>query len=45
VQKAKVGLNSGKNFGIQGEGFARINLATQRSILLEALTKIEGALS
>jgi cystathionine beta-lyase len=44
VQKAKVGLNSGKNFGIQGEGFARINFATQRSVLLEALTRIEKAL-
>jgi cystathionine beta-lyase len=44
VQKAKVGLNSGKNFGIQGEGFARINFATQRIVLLEALTRIEKAL-
>jgi len=44
VYKAKVGLNAGKNFGSQGEGFARINLATQRSVLLEALTRIEQAL-
>jgi cystathionine beta-lyase len=44
VQKAKVGLNSGKTFGRQGEGFARINLATQRSVLLEALVRIEKAL-
>ena len=44
VHTAKVGLNAGKNFGIQGEGFARINLATQRSVLLEALTRIEKAL-
>ena len=44
VHKAKVGLNAGKNFGTQGEGFARINIATQRSILLEALTRIEKAL-
>ncbi|MBP2628578.1 MAG: Cystathionine beta-lyase [Firmicutes bacterium] len=44
VHTAKVGLNSGGNFGIQGKGFARINLATQRSVLLEALTRIEKAL-
>lgn len=44
VHKAKVGLNPGKNFGIQGEGFARINLATQRSVLLEGLERIEKAL-
>ncbi|EIW17187.1 MULTISPECIES: MalY/PatB family protein [Pelosinus] len=44
VQTAKVGLNAGRNFGTQGEGFARINIATQRSVLLEALTRIENAL-
>ena len=45
VHIAKVGLNPGKNFGSQGEGFARINLATQRSVLLEALERIEKALT
>ena len=44
VHTAKVGLNSGRNFGKQGAGFARINLATQRSVLLEALTRIEKVL-
>ena len=44
IKKAKVGLNSGKSFGKQGEGFARINFATQQSSLLEALTRIEKAL-
>jgi len=44
VHTAKVGLNAGRNFGTQGEGFARINIATQRSVLLEALTRIEKAL-
>lgn len=44
VEEAKVGLNSGKSFGSQGEGFARINFATQRSVLVEALTRIERAL-
>jgi cystathionine beta-lyase len=44
IKQAKVGLNSGKNFGSPGEGFARLNLATQQSVLLEALTRIEKAL-
>jgi len=44
VHTAKVGLNPGRNFGSQGTGFARINFATQRSVLLEALTRIEIAL-
>lgn len=44
MQKAKVGLNSGKTFGFQGEGYVRINLATQRSVLLEALVRIEKAI-
>ena len=44
VHTAKVGLNSGRNFGSQGAGFARINFGTQRSVLLEALTIIEKAL-
>ncbi|MDF2570827.1 MAG: patB [Sporomusa sp.] len=44
VHKARVGLNPGKNFGSQGEGFARLNFATQRSVLLEGLIRIEKAL-
>jgi len=44
VYKARVGLNPGKNFGSQGEGFTRLNFATQRSVLLEGLTRIEKAL-
>lgn len=45
VEKAKVGLNPGQSFGSQGEGFMRINFATQQSVLLEALTRIEKALN
>ncbi|MBP2635355.1 MAG: Cystathionine beta-lyase [Firmicutes bacterium] len=44
INKAKVGLNSGKSFGRQGEGFARINFATQQAVLVGALTRIEKAL-
>jgi cystathionine beta-lyase len=45
IEEAKVGLNSGKSFGNQGEGFARINFATQRSVLLSALIRVEKALT
>lgn len=44
IKQAKVGLNSGRNFGSQGDGFARLNLATQHAVLLEALERIEKAL-
>ncbi|WP_371379771.1 MalY/PatB family protein [Sporomusa aerivorans] len=44
VEEAKVGLNPGKSFGSQGEGFARLNFATQQSVLLEALARIEKAI-
>ena len=44
VNKAKVGLNSGIAFGKTGEGFVRINFGCQRSILAEALNRIENAL-
>ena len=44
VDKAKVGLNAGIKFGRQGNGFARLNFATQRNVLLEGLARIENAL-
>jgi len=45
VQEAGVGLNPGDDFGKSGVGFARINFATQRSVLIEALTRIEAAMA
>ena len=44
VQEAKVGLNSGQDFGRQGAGFARLNFATPRCVLQEALARIARAL-
>ena len=44
VHQAEVGFNPGEGFGKAGEGFARVNFATQRSVLLDALTRIETAL-
>jgi len=44
-EKAKVGLNEGHTFGESGSGFLRMNFACPRSILEEALTRIEGAVN
>jgi cystathionine beta-lyase len=45
VKRAKVGLNAGKTFGKEGEGFQRINFACPRTILEEAMTRIEKAVN
>ena len=44
VNEAKVALNNGSNFGTEGEGFARINIGTNRAQLKEGLERIAGAL-
>lgn len=44
VNEAGVALNNGRNFGAEGDGFARINIGTNRKMLKEALEKIAGAL-
>ena len=43
VQEAKVGLNSGKSFGYGGSGFMRLNIASPRSVIAEALTRMTNA--
>lgn len=45
VNKAKLWLDSGAIFGEVGEGFERINIATGRSILKEALERIRDAVN
>ena len=40
VTKAGVGLNDGMSFGVDGEGFMRMNIASPRSILEKALNQI-----
>lgn len=44
VKKAKLWLDSGAIFGKAGEGFERINIATSRAVLEEALKRLKGAL-
>ncbi len=45
VKKAGLWLDSGAIFGKSGEGFERINIACPRSILEEALQKLETAIN
>lgn len=45
VNKAKLWLDSGKIFGKTGMGFERINVACPRSVLEEALNRIQTILS
>ena len=45
VNEAGVALNNGRNFGTEGDGFARINIGTNREMLKEALEKIAKALN
>ena len=45
LEKAKVWVNPGTMYGPQsGEGYIRLNIATQRSRLMEALERIKDAL-
>jgi cystathionine beta-lyase len=43
VQKAKLWLDGGDMFGASGAGFQRLNTASPRSILHNALTRLESA--
>ena len=42
---AKVGLNSGLDYGPDGDGFMRMNIGTPKAIVKEALDRITSALS
>jgi cystathionine beta-lyase len=44
-EKARVGMNDGFIFGAGGSGFQRMNIACPRSILKEALQRIEKAVN
>jgi cystathionine beta-lyase len=44
LTKAKVALSAGPPFGTNGEGFARLNLATSKGILEEAIRRMASAL-
>ncbi len=42
-EEAKLGLSSGVSFGKEGDGFMRINLATPRSTVEEAVSRLHRA--
>jgi len=44
LEEAKVYLDEGYIFGIEGEGFERVNLACPRSVLVEALERIRNVI-
>lgn len=43
VRDARLALNDGALFGREGEGFMRLNVATARAVLTEALERLERA--
>lgn len=45
LEKAKVALSDGPTFGAPGEGFVRLNFATSRAIVSEALERMAKALA
>lgn len=45
LEEAKVGLNDGKNFGIAGKGFVRMNFGCPRSLLEEGLGRMKAAIN
>jgi len=44
LERAKVAVNEGADFGEVGEGFVRINFGCPRAVLLQGLTKMKAAL-
>jgi cystathionine beta-lyase len=44
LEEARVAMNDGGTFGCGGEGFVRLNFGCPRSMLTEALNRINGAL-
>jgi len=44
LKEARVGLNDGLEYGIEGAGFVRLNFGTQRAILSEAVERMAAAL-
>ena len=45
IEKGKVLLNDGSTFGKEGEGFLRLNIGCPRSMVEEALKRIEYAVN
>lgn len=44
IERARLGLNEGTFFGEEGAGFMRLNLATPRKNIVEAMNRLKAAL-
>ena len=44
VSKARLALNAGAMFGREGEGFMRFNVASPRSVIVEAMQRLKNAI-
>ena len=44
LDKGRIAVNEGREFGPDGAGFVRLNFATSRSIIDEALARMAGVL-
>jgi cysteine-S-conjugate beta-lyase len=44
LERGRVALSSGPTFGVEGEGFARLNFATPRRLLEEAVRRMKRSL-
>jgi len=44
IEKGKILLNDGREFGQEGDGFFRLNVACPKSVLKEGLSRIEAAI-
>ncbi len=45
IKEARLGLNAGITFGKQGSGFMRLNFACPRSLIEEAVNRLESAVN
>jgi cystathionine beta-lyase len=45
LERARVALNDGKTFGPRGDGFVRLNFGCPRTLLVEGLERMRGALA
>ena len=45
LEQARVAMNDGPAFGVEGEGFVRLNFGCPRATLSDALKRIQGALA
>lgn len=45
LRRARLWLDDGRKFGVEGEGFVRINLACPRALVVEAMERLGSALA